>query len=175
MQANWRDLCTTPLQLHTVNISRERSKVFCMWTQGEDSPTYHPMRTEAVILEMYAVSNCQIGLIIHFRRSPVKEFKVGKWKQIIVKNKSIWIKLRILPLPAKLKVENKYFCLVKWNILHLEEKISFVSVTFLGETKGFLLKTEVNFKISNLRCYIACILTLTGTQKSLNESGDLSL
>lgn len=46
---------------------------------------------------------------------------------------------------------------------------------FLGETKGFLLKTEVNFKISNLRCYIACILALTGTQKSWNESGDLSL
>lgn len=55
---------------------------------------------------------------------------------------------------CQIKSWKKNFCLVKWNIFHLEENVSFVSVTFLRETKGFWLKAEVNFKVINLRCYI---------------------
>lgn len=98
----------------------------------------------------------------------MKEFKVRKSKQNTVKDDIILDNPEDSLAPCQIKSQEEYCCLV-------ERKVSLVSRTFLGKTKEVLLKIQVKFKISNLRCYTECLSTLTGTLKPLNESGDLSL
>lgn len=103
----------------------------------------------------------------------IKEFKVGKCKQITAKNWIILEKTEDSSASCQLKNWKEYCCLEKWNIFNLEQKVSLFSVAFLEKTGNFEFSFFFN-KINNLRCYTAFILILTGTLKSLNQSSDLS-
>lgn len=57
-----------------------------------------------------------------------------------VKKEIILDKIEDCPDFCQIKSRKEYCCLVKQNIFHLEKKVLLVSGTFLGKSKGVLLK-----------------------------------